>query len=181
MKTALLTVALFFLAAHPAAAQRRSDLFDPLAREAVDTIPADSMLPANSATAPAASAPVAAVPRAGPEEGTRIFTRAAAGGAGMAVGVGAGLAVGAAFIARNDNDDEWGGFVEAALSIVIGGTVGVVVGAATPGLGAPCTRSSRTLRAPGGTLVGATVGAMTAGPIGFLGGTVVGAAYAADC
>lgn len=180
MKTTLLALALFVLAADPAAAQRRSDVFAPLTWTAADTIPKDSTAAADSAAAPAPSAPAAPVVRDGPEKGTRILTRTATAGAGMAVGVGAGLVVGAAFIARN-NDEEWGGVGEAILSTVIGGTVGVVVGAATPDLGAPCTKSSRMLRALGGALVGATAGAMTAGPVGFLGGTVVGAAYAADC
>lgn|GEM_PF-3858760 len=181
MKITLAAIALFVLAAGPAAAQRRSDVFAPLTWTAADTIPRDSTVAADSAAAPAASAPASPVVRSGPEKEIRVLTRAATGGAGLAVGAGAGLAVGAAFIVNSNRDEEWGGFLEAAVSTVIGGTVGVVVGAAAPGLGAPCTRSSRMLRALGGTVVGATAGAMTAGPIGFLGGTVLGAAYAADC
>jgi hypothetical protein len=180
VKTALLAI-LFLLAAHPAAAQRRSDIFDPLARPAADTIPTDSTLAADSSSAPGDFTMEAPVVRAGPEKGVRVLTRTATAGAGLAVGAGAGLAVGAAFVINNTGEDEWHGFTEMAFSTLIGATAGVVVGAAAPGLGAPCPRSSRMLRALGGTLVGATVGAMTVGPVGFLGGTVVGAAYAADC
>lgn len=167
MKITLVALAFFLLAAHPAAAQRRSDLIAPVAPDT-------------------AGAPSATRPRWSPFD--RVLARSGAGAAGLVVGSAVGFGLGVLIFGDGLNSaggDE--GFSGLAASTLVGATVGAGVGAALPRLGARCSRASRVARGMLGSLAGGAAASLVVNAraereaLAIVTLAAVGAGVAADC
>lgn len=172
MRAALSLLLLLLAAAVPAVAQLRAPPFEsapaPFIGGAGD--------PAADTTAPRM------------KKGHRMAIRTLGGAAGIVVGGGAGLLVGGAWVrhARDDTNDDFAGLGGLVLSTLVGGSVGMGVGAGLPRLGAPCNTLRRvalgTLAGISGVTVGSFVGEKIGAPgVGLVAGAGIGAAIGADC